>query len=455
MKASELRAMLDDATAEERAAFFDALTVQQSLELKHDWPFWARPEQLLPDGDAWYLWKVLAGRGFGKTRTGAEAVVEWARQPGTRIALIGRIPQDVRRVMVEGESGILACSPPWFYPEWNSAIGELRWPNGSLGQCFSSEVPSNLRGPQFHKAWIDEWCKFRWPEEVWDMLMMCLRLGKTPQVISTTTPRPSKLLRELLSASTTRVTKGSTFDNAGNLPEMYLRQLLDRFAGTNLGAQELYAMILDKVEGALWDHDTIEKFRLKARRLDDGTYEFPTAPPLKKTVLAIDPGVSDDIKEEAAETGIVLAGLGADGHGYVLKDLSGRGGLHLHAGRILEAWRAEDVDEIVVEKNQGGALVAHTLRMTTDPKTGKPAGPRLPIKEVTATKGKRTRAEPVSMLYQQGKVHHLGKVADLEDQMCTWIPDVSKKSPDRMDALVWAFTHLIVQPRPGYRARII
>jgi phage terminase large subunit-like protein len=453
MTGRELRAALDTLGEEPRLEFLASLSDSETLALRYDWDFWARDNQRIPDG-VWYLWKILAGRGFGKTRTGAETVIEWARTPGTRIALISRIPSDARRVMVQGESGIMTCSPPWFMPVYEPAKRLLTWPNGSLAEIYTSETPDDLRGPQFHKAWIDEWCKFRWPVEVWDMLVMCLRLGDTPQVVSTTTPRPIKLLREMLAQSTTRVSTGSTFDNAGNLPAMFLEQLRQRYEGTSLGQQELFAAILDNVAGALWSRTLLEECRLRAARDAAGLPVLPVLPKMVRTVLAIDPSVSDLKDErETDETGMMRVGLGEDGHGYVLDDFSKPGGVHLHAPFIVGLYREGLVDHVVAEKNNGGDLIEHTLRQTRDPKTGNPIGTNLAFQSVHASRGKRTRAEPVSMLFEQHRVHLVGQFAELEDQLATWVPDKGMKSPDRLDALVWACSNLFVTPEPTLRIR--
>jgi len=399
--------------------------------LTFTWRLWARPEQVAPEGD-WDTWAAIAGRMWGKSRAGAEWVIEQAAgHAGCRIALIGRIPKDVRDVMIDGESGILACSPPWFTPEWNKSLGHLIWPNGSLGFAFSGEVPDDLRGPQFHFAWIDEWAKFRFPREVWDQLMFALRLGRHPRVMVTTTPRPLPALRELMSDPRTVLRTGTSYDNKANIAENVFNKLQRKYEGTALGAQELLAQMLDDVKGALWSRALLESTRVSK------------LPEMRKVVMGVDPSVTTT--EHSAETGIVIVGEGVDGHAYVFDDLSADGGLDHHGLDIIQAWKAREVDTIVGEVNNGGDLIEHTLRMVRDPETDKPIGKFAPYKSVRATRGKRTRAEPVQMLYQQKRVHHVGLLADLEDQMCSWVPDSGQPSPDRMDALVWAMTELMVQ----------
>lgn len=438
--------VMKEFTPEQRRKFFSTLNEEEASALMYNWKFWARDDQLPPPG-TWDTWLALAGRGWGKTRTGAEWVNERAMEvPGCRIALIGRIPSDVRRVMVEGESGILACAPPWGKPLWNKSNGTLRWPNGSLGFTFSSEVYDDLRGPQFHYAWIDEWAKFRFPVEVWDMLMFALRLGQHPQVMVTTTPRPLPCLRELMKDEHTRVSFGSTFDNEANLPESFFRKLRAKYEGTTLGAQELYAQLLDDAQGALWNRQMLDSTRVKDVPRDDDGH-----PLIKRAILGVDPSVTSG--EDSDDTGIVLDALGYNGHGYCIDDFSGPGGLDKHALNIIELWRAGRCDLIVGEVNNGGDLVENTLRTVRDPLTDKPIGRTAPYKSVRATKGKRVRAEPVAMLYQQKLVHHVGHLAELEDQMCTWVPDTGQKSPDRLDAHVWAMTELMVEETPEYRVR--
>ena len=430
--------LLLDIPDSEREDFVASLDDEESLALLYDWPTWARPEQIAPPGD-WDAWLILAGRGAGKTRAGAEDVVaETARAP-IRFALVGANPRDLRNVMVEGESGVLACSPPWHRPEYNSSLGTLDWPNGSKAFSYSAETPSALRGPQHHRAWVDEPIKFKYLQDTWDQLQLGLRLGDDPRSVVTTTPKPFPLIKSLIADPRCVVTRGSTFDNAANLPEKYLRWIIGKYKGTALEAQEIYARILDEVAGALWTYATLEMSRVP---LDRETLK-PIVPPMRKVVVAIDPSVTSGMDSD--ETGIVAVGLGEDGVGYVLGDLSKEGGLDRHGLHIVQSYVDFSADLVVAEANNGGDLVEHALRVTRDA-DDKPIGRSLPFKKVHASRGKRTRAEPVAMLYQQGRVKHVGAFPELEAQMTSWVPGAS--SPDRMDALVWALTALMVDAAP-------
>lgn len=399
------------------------LTPAQAEALLHHWPTWARPDQLPPPG-AWSTWLILAGRGWGKTRTGAE----WVRHMATtgragRIALVARTASDVRDVVVEGESGILRISPPGERPEWNSSRRRLTWPNGAIATTYSADEPDQLRGPQHDAAWLDELASWRYPE-AFDQLRFGLRLGEHPRVVVTTTPRPTPLVTGLIRAPGTVVTRGRTRDNAVNLAAGVVADLERRYAGTRLGRQELDGEILTDAPGALWKWSSIEAARVE------------TAPPLRRVVVAIDPAATSG--DESDETGIVVAGLGWDDRVYVLDDASGRYAPTEWARRAIAAYRTHEADRIVAEVNNGGEMVAATLRMID---------PAAPVRTVHASRGKAVRAEPVAALYEQGRVSHVGPLAMLEDQMTTWDPGVSRKSPDRMDALVWALTDLAVDPR--------
>lgn len=377
----------------------------------------------MPSGN-WRTWLLLAGRGFGKTRTGAE----WIRQQvesGTygRIALVSPTAADARDVLVEGESGILAISPPWFKPIYEPSKRRLTWPNGAIATTYSADEPDRLRGPQHDGAWADELCAWRHADDAWNMLMLGLRLGKDPRVAVTTTPKPTKLIKELMVAPTTYITRGSTYDNAANLAPAFIQQIVSKYEGTRLGRQELYAEILDDVPGALWTSSMIENLRVKQ------------APELVRIVVAIDPAVSAD--EGSNETGIIAAGRGVDGRGYVLKDLSCILSPDGWARRAVNAYHDLKADRIIAEVNNGGDLVEATIR-TVDR--------RVAYRKVHASRGKRTRAEPIAAMYEQGKIHHVGVFPELENQMCIYVPDNYDGSPDRMDALVWAFTELFYAP---------
>ena len=417
-EATRLAAEIDDAPLPEDDA-------QAVLD---DWRVWARPSQLPPPGD-WRVWLLLAGRGFGKTRSGAEWVRGLAESGAARrIALVAPTARDARLVMVEGESGLLAIAPAEARPTFEPSKRQLTWPNGAIATLFSADEPDRLRGPQFDAAWCDELAAWRYPE-AWDMLMMALRLGQNPRVVVTTTPKPVKLIRALLAAPDCVVTRGGTQENANNLAPGFLAAILKQYEGTRLGRQELDAELLEDMPGALWSRDAIERARVEE------------APALRRVVVAIDPAASAG--DESDETGIVVAALGQDGHGYVLDDLSGRYSPHDWASRAIEAYRTHRADRIVAEVNNGGAMVEATLRVFD-------AG--VSYKPVHASRGKLARAEPVAALYEQGRIHHVGAFPALEDQMCAFTggPLAHLASPDRVDALVWALSELMLNSaEPG------
>lgn len=400
-----------------------------------------RPEQQDPDGD-WNTWLILAGRGWGKTRTGAE----WLRKramaaPGTRWAIVAPTYADARDTCVEGESGLLAVLPPDVRAatKWNRSLGEIELPNGSRVKLFGTDEPDRLRGPQHHGAWCDELAAWKYPD-AWDQLQFGLRLGDRPQTVVTTTPKPVPLLTGdgrdgrrlgLMRREGVVVVRGSTFDNAANLSAAALDELRTRYEGTRLGRQELHAEILDDVEGALWTRALLDQAAVQH------------CPELVRTVVAIDPAVTSG--EESDETGIVAAGLGVDGHVYILHDRSGRFSPSEWANRAVALYDEVSGDRVVGEVNNGGDLVETNLRV---------ADPTIPYRRVTATRGKRLRAEPVAAMYEQGRVHHLPGLGLLEDQMTSWTPE-SGGSPDRLDALVWAVTELALgEPQRRTRYRI-
>lgn len=396
----------------------ETLTDDEAAALLYDWKFWARPSQLPPPGD-WRVWLILAGRGFGKTRTGAETTIDRVRRSvSKRVGLIAPTAADARDVMVEGESGILACSPPDFRPLYEPSKRRLTWPNGAVATLFSAEEPDRLRGPQHDFIWADEPAAWKYPE-TWDMAMFGLRLGTNPQVVATTTPRPTRLIRDLVADPGTVVTRGTTYENARNLAPAFLTAIVKKYEGTRLGRQELNGEILDDNPGALWSRNVIEALRVREH------------PPLLRIVVGVDPAVTSD--PESDETGIVVAGVDAAGHYYVLADASLQGTPLTWATAVKRVYDQYRADRVVAEKNNGGELVEANLR-TVDR--------TLSYRGVWASRGKQTRAEPISSLYEQGKVHHVGTFPLLEDQMCDWAPDSGDPSPDRMDALVWAMTEL-------------
>lgn len=431
--------------AKERKKILGDLSDEEIDGLRWDWKFWARPNQLPPEHDRWRTWLYLAGRGSGKTRSGAEWIrsIVCGRTPMaagaySRIALIGETRQDVREVMIEGVSGIMAVHPPGFRPLYNPSKGKLVWPNGAVAHCFNGTEPDQLRGPQFDAAWVDELAKIRLLQEVYDQLQLGLRLGVRPRQMITTTPRPLKKIRELLNDPLTHVTRGSSYDNAANLAPAYLNELRKKYEGTRLGRQEVYAEILDDNPYALWQASWIERTRIDVR------------PELKEVVVAIDPPVTTS--GEADECGLIVAGKGYNDEFYVLADASQRGlSPSQWASMAVGLFYTWSADRIIAEANQGGDLVREVIQKHDM---------MSPVRTVRATKGKVTRAEPISALYEQERVHHVGRFDVLEDQMCDFTSDFDRKqmgySPDRVDALVWALTDLAGRPyQDGPRVRML
>lgn len=394
--------------------------------LLYEWRLWGRPTQISPAGD-WRIWLLLAGRGFGKTRTGAEWVrIQAEDERAARIALVGPTAAAVREVMIEGESGLLAISNPEYVPTYHASRLRLRWPNGALALGYSADEPNALRGPQHDAAWCDELAAWRYPE-AWDNLLMGLRLGSDPRVVVTTTPKPTRLIRELVRDRSCVVTRGSTRENHHNLAPSYLSSIIKRYEGTRLGRQELEAELLEDTPGALWTRELLEGVRASER------------PVLRRVVVAIDPAVS--AKPGADETGLIVAGLGADGLAYVLRDASGHYRAEDWARRAIALYETYRADRVIGEVNNGGDLVESTLRAVDR---------SVSYKAVRASRGKAVRAEPVAALYEQGRVKHHGTFPALEDQMCRFTADIDRvdagESPDRVDALVWALTELMIEP---------
>lgn len=401
----------------------------------HDWPVWARADQLPPPGD-WFTWLILGGRGAGKTRAGAEWVrglalgkPPFAHQPVGRIALIGQTAQDVREVMVEGVSGLIAVHAPHERPTLEISRRRLVWPNGAVAELYSAEEPDSLRGPQFAAAWCDELAKWRYAREAWDMLQFALRLGERPRQVVTTTPRPIPLIRQLLANPDTIISRASTRANATNLAPSFLKTVAQRYGGTRLGRQEIDGELLDDRPDALWSRDQIERARV------------PAAPELARIVVAVDPPATSSAGADAC--GLIAAGLGVDGGAYVLADETAQGLKPAQwARRAAALYHRLAADRIVVEVNQGGEMVEAVLRQVE---------PGLPIESVRASRGKWLRAEPVAALYEQGRVAHVGALPELEDEMCDFASDglSGGRSPDRVDALVWALTALLLKKRGG------
>lgn len=397
-----------------------------NLSSYRPWRQIARPNQLPPEGD-WRIWLILSGRGFGKSRAVNEWAIEQAqRYPKSRGALVAATAGDVRDVVVEGESGILNIAPPNFVPKYEPSKRRLTFPNGTIATTFSADEPNRLRGPQFHWAICDELAAWRF-ETAFDNLLMGLRLGRDPRLAISTTPRPVSLIRRLLDDATCAITRGSTYENAANLAPAFLDAILSRYEGTQLGRQEIEGQLLETIEGALWKREWIDNHRVSS------------VPQLLRVVVSIDPAVTATVNSD--ETGIVAAGAALiDGelHGYILDDLSLKASPDNWARQAVTGYHKHEADRLIAEVNNGGDLVEHTIR-TVDA--------RVPITQVRASRGKATRAEPVTALYEQGRVHHVGVFGSLEDQMCGWTPD-SPNSPDRVDALVWALTDLLIDNPP-------
>lgn len=408
---------------------------------RQEWLETARPDQLPPDGD-WSTWILKAGRGAGKTRSGAEEVSWRTTKDSIRVALVCPTNNDVRKTCYEGESGLLAVVPKELIVDYNRTSMEM-WvkpldldinlsgsePSYIVG--YSAEEPERLRGPQHHFAWCDELAAWRYLLDTWDMLEFTMRLGDDPQILVSTTPKPSGVLRDLLKEPTTVMTEASTFDNIDNLPTKFLQKMRDKYEGTRLGRQELYAELLGDNPYAFWNSANIEENRVR------------NAPEMKRIVVAIDPPITTG--EDADECGIVVAGEGTDGHWYVMDDASAQGlsptGWATEAIRRYYGFCA---DCIVAEVNQGGDMVETVILNSDD---------TLNVKQVRASRGKVVRAEPIAALYEQNRVHHVGQFGTLEDQMCDFTTDFDKKimgySPDRVDALVWALTELALESEAG------
>ncbi len=387
-----------------------------------DWRRWGRPEQCAPDGD-WRCWVFMGGRGAGKTRAGAEWVSGLARHRSAgRIALVGQTFHDVREVMNDGHSGLRSL--PYERPAYEASRRRLIWSNGAQAACLSSEDPEALRGPQFDAAWCDELAKWRNAEKAWDMLQFALRLGDAPRACVTTTPRATKLLKSIIADEATVTVNLAPADNALNLAPTFLAEMTRRYAGSQIGRQELLGEIVENANDGLWRRHWIEEARVEA------------APEMQRVVVAVDPPVTATASSDAC--GIVVAGLGVDKRAYVLADRTVQGRTpEVWARAALAAFDDYEADRMVAEVNQGGDLVISVLQQFRQ---------NFPVVKVRATRGKWVRAEPVAALYAEGRVAHVGRLDALEDQMCAFGSDgtVKGRSPDRADALVWAITDLLL-----------
>lgn len=416
----------------EREEWLESLDEFEIDALFKDWSFMARSEQLPPPGD-WANWIYLAGRGAGKTRTGAEWVREQVRDGFMRGGLIAPTAGDVRDVMVEGESGILACASANDRDSRGNVMGKplyepskrrLTWQNGAQCALYSADEPERLRGPQHEYIWADELCAWRRPE-TWDLAMFGLRLGRNPRSFISTTPKPKKIIIDLIKDSSTVTTRGTTYDNRANLAGKFFEQVVKKYEGTRLGKQELMGILLEEAEGALWNRGNLDATRMKG--LPGSNFYF------KRICVAVDPAIT--AKATSDETGIVVVGLGSDDHGYVLADYSGRYSPGDWAKKVDMAWKVWQADIVVAEGNQGGEMVRHTIHTQNK---------NINVKIVHASRGKYARAEPVAALFEQKRCHMVGHFNDMEDQLCVWEPLSGEESPDRLDAVVWAITALML-----------
>jgi phage terminase large subunit-like protein len=422
------------AAPETQAQFLASLSDHEAAALPWLFEFWAFDHQMPPEGD-WRTWVIMGGRGAGKTRAGSE----WVRAQvegnlpmdegrARRVALVGETFDQVRDIMVFGESGIIACSPPDRRPEWNAGRKRLEWQNGAIAEAHSASSPEGLRGPQFDAAWVDELAKWKKGDEAWDMLQFGLRLGEHPQQVVTTTPRNVDVLKRVLEISSTVTTTAPTEANRAYLADNFLAEVRARYGQTRQGRQELDGVLLADIEGALWTNATIERAR-KAERVE---YD--------RVVVAVDPAVSSGKASDAC--GIVVVGAKTSGppeawEAVVLEDATVQGASpQAWAEAVVAAYERHDADRVVAEVNQGGDLVESLLASVS---------PLTPFSPVRATRGKVARAEPIAALYEQGRVAHVGGLGALEDQMCQMCSTGfrGKGSPDRVDALVWAITALM------------
>jgi len=432
-----------------RAETLRKLGNDKAASLLYDWDFLGRDWQHPPEGQ-WQFWLFLAGRGAGKTRAGAEWVRRKVRQRCRHIGLIAPTTDSARKVMIEGQSGLLACCSRYDVDDQGNGMGRpiyepskrrLRWANGSIATLYTAEEPERLRGPQHDALWCDELAS--WPRsrlrdgatEAWDNAMFGLRIGANPQAMISTTPKPIPIIRELVNLGPPRcaITRASTYANRANLAQTFFSQIISKYEGTRLGRQELLGEVIEEQEGALWTRDLIEKAR------------GPSAD-LVRIVVGVDPAITATAVSSLC--GIVVAGITVDKRVHVLDDLSGRYSPDRWARVVVKAYDDYAADRIVAEGNQGGELVRINLKTVR---------PNLPVRIVHARHSKQARAEPVAALYEQGKVSHLRPMPELEDQLCTWVPLSGDPSPDRLDALVWAITDLALKgvTKPNFVAPVV
>lgn len=406
------------------------------IRMHEQWEFWARRSQLAPEGEEWRTWLLMAGRGFGKTRAGAEWVRGLAEGDGRlRIALVAATMAEGRSVMIEGRSGLLEIAPADLRPEYEPSLRRLTWATGAQAFLYSAAEPEALRGPEHHFAWADEIAK--WPHgiEAWDNLAMGLRLGDRPRIVATTTPRPVPLVRRLVGSAGVVIGGGATDQNVAHLPTAFLQAMRENYGNSRIGRQELGGELIEEIEGALWSRALIE--RCRARHM----------PGRRRVVIGVDPPAGASAGSDAC--GIVAVALGEDGAAYVIEDASVQGLSPEGWARIVAgAAERNGADRVIAEANNGGAMVQSVLRA---------AQAALPIRLVHAAHGKVARAEPVAALYEAGRAFHVGAFPALEDEMAGLQVGGDYagpgRSPDRADALVWAMTELMLGRRgePGMR----
>lgn len=414
---------LASAPREVREQLLSGYSPGQLRALSYDWKFWRRPSQVTPAGTDWLTWFIRAGRGFGKTRIGAEQVRTWERAGYKRIALVGPTAGDVRDVMIEGQSGLLSCYPPRSRPHYEPSKRRITFASGAVAIAYSADEPERLRGPAHDAGWCDEPASWKRGDESWNNFSLGLRLGSLPRSVITGTPKPLPWLRAISERPTTHNTVGNTYENVANLAAAFIAEVLDRYEDTTLGRQELHAEWLDTVEGALFVQHIID-----THRWSEGLWERERT---DRVVIGVDP------PGETAECGIVVVAgprrAKSNSHAVVLDDQSLAARPEAWASRVVETWRAWEADEVLVESNQGGDMVRAVVHNID---------PNCPVRKLRATESKADRAEPVAALYERGRVHHHGVHALLESQLTTWVPDESK-SPDRLDALVHAVNSLL------------
>lgn len=435
LQSSSLRSLLKQTSEKKLIEILGSFSDEEQQYFWYDWEnLWARDKQQIPNVD-FGTWLIMSGRGFGKTRTGVETCRIW-KDNYPIINIVGRTASDVRDIIIEGEGGVLRTAPPWDKPIYQPAKKRVTWPNGAQYRLFSAEEPDSLRGPQCYKAYCDEFAAWKYPRDAWENLQYGLRLGDNPQTIITTTPRPIKILKEIIKEVDTFLTTGSSYENKGNVSDKWFDRVIGKYEGTSRGRQEIYAELLDEVEGALFARAMIEHVK--------------SPPVITKTVLSIDPAVSSKKSAKGAEpdeTALCVTGLGSDGRAHVLHSESGIWTPKDWADRAFALFQSYDVDYIVAEVNNGGDLVEANLRNQKPQEVG-----YFRYKGIHAYKGKVLRADPVIGLYEKGRVAHVGAHAKLEDEMTTWDPNVDTYSPNNLDAMVYGVTELLVKPQAEFSA---